>query len=204
MKKHIVLIDYENVHAIDLKPLLNHDVLIKVFHGGKDKFTSDFTNMAIRFGKDKIELIQIVGEGKNALDFHIAYFIGKFANEIEDPAFHIISKDKGFKPLVDFLMKQEKKSCFLVSTISEISLLKSPITHVQKTALPKTIDDWYKIVLEKLSVSKVPKPKKKKTLRNQIISYCHKAITEDDANAILQNLANSKLIEFKNENVIYH
>jgi hypothetical protein len=99
------------VQNLDLKPLLDHDVLIEVFHNENQKFSSSFTNLAIEFGKGRMELIQISGSGKNAADFHIAYFLGKFAREIENPAFHVISKDTGFKPLVNYVNTHDKIDC---------------------------------------------------------------------------------------------
>jgi len=202
MKTNIILIDYENVQKHDLRPLLNHDVLIKVFYNKNQKATFDFLNLAMAFGKEKFQAIQIQGKGKNAADFHIAYFIGKLAKEIPNPFFHIISKDTGFKPLVEFLKIEEKISCTVEASIAEIPLLKQPQTVI-KPETPKTIDDWYSIALGKLTNSKAQKPKKKKTLRNQIISFCRKQITENEANAIIEKLIENKIIECKNESVIY-
>jgi len=54
-----------------------------------------FTRLALEFGKEKFELVGIKGQGKNAADFHIAYFIGKLSKEIPDSLFHIISRDTG-------------------------------------------------------------------------------------------------------------
>ena len=49
------------------------------------------------FGADA-EYIQIDGHGKNALDFHIAFYIGRLAMESLGAFFHIISGDTGFGP----------------------------------------------------------------------------------------------------------
>jgi hypothetical protein len=43
------------------------------------------------------------GSGKNALDFHIAYYVGKYAEIDPKGTFRIISKDKGFDPLIEHL-----------------------------------------------------------------------------------------------------
>jgi hypothetical protein len=51
------------------------------------------------FGPD-VEYVQMDGNGTNALDFHIAYYIGRLAAEYPDAYFHIISKDTGFDPLI--------------------------------------------------------------------------------------------------------
>jgi hypothetical protein len=43
------------------------------------------------------------GSGKNALDFHIAYYLGKYAETDPRGVFRIVSKDKGFDPLVEHM-----------------------------------------------------------------------------------------------------
>jgi hypothetical protein len=194
MKKNVILIDYENVQKVDFKPLLALDVLIKVFHGENQKFTSDFTNMALEFGKDKFELIKIKGNGKNALDFHIAYYIGKLSKEIENSFFHIISKDTGFKPLVEYLKHNEKIYCLLEPCIAEIPLLKP---------IPKTNGERFKLVLETLSNSKTSKPKRIKTLKNQIIAICKKEISDNEADEIIKMLIDKKIIDCNKETILY-
>jgi hypothetical protein len=223
MKKNIILIDYENVQKHDLRPLLAHDVLIKVFHGENQKFSADFLKLALEFDKTRFELVQIKGQGKNAADFHIAYFIGKLSKEIPDAFFHIISKDTGFKVLVDFLNQRQGISCRVESSIADMPMIKpvlpvtkpnlpllkpvaptiKPVMPTVKSVLPKTIEECYKMVVERLSNSKQPKPKKIKTLRNQIVNFCKKQINEGNANAIIQKLVDNKVIECQNESIIY-
>jgi hypothetical protein len=195
MKKNIILIDYENVQDVDLEPLLKHDILIKVFHGEVQKFTSEFTSLALELGKDKIELIKIKGNGKNALDFHIAFYIGKLLKEIENPFFHIISHDTGFKPLVEYLIHVEKTFCLLEPSIADIPLLKKP-GH-------KSNEDWYSTVVGALSRSVESRPKRLKTLQNQVLSICKREISDSDVEIIVKRLVENKFIECKNETVIY-
>jgi PIN domain len=195
MKKNIILIDYENVQNIDLNPLINQDVKIYIFHGKEQKFTGPLLKTALEFGKEKFIPIEIAGNGKNAADFHIAYFLGKLSKEIENPFFHIISKDTGFKPLVHYIKDVEKKYCLQEAAISDIPLLKlipeqNPKSH-------------YQMVVDFLSTRKVGKPKMKNTLRNQIISVCKKEINEFDADMIIQQLITNNIINCKDEYISY-
>jgi hypothetical protein len=195
MKKNIILIDYENVQDFNLKPLLNLDVLIKVFHNANQKFSSSFLKLAMEFGKERMELIQIEGSGKNAADFHIAYFLGKFAHKIVNPSFHIISKDTGFKPLVNFIKSHDKIDCSLDNKIPNITAKESVGDEIKS--------DNYTGVKKHLSDPKTPKPKKEKTLRNQIISICHKKISEAEADAIIQRLIAEEVIHSQNGSISY-
>jgi len=49
------------------------------------------------------EYVQISGNGPNAVDFHIAFTIGEISKSDESARFHIISKDSGFDPLIEYL-----------------------------------------------------------------------------------------------------
>jgi PIN domain len=59
-----------------------------------------------------------------ALDFHIANYIGKLSAAHPDASFHIISKDKGFDPLIKHLQDQ-KISCSRSASVLEIPLLRA-------------------------------------------------------------------------------
>jgi hypothetical protein len=196
MKKYIILIDYENIQNIDLKPLINQDVQIYIFHGKDQKFTGPVLKTALEFGKEKFIPVEISGSGKNAADFHIAYFIGKLSKEIENPFFHIISKDTGFKPLVHYIKEVDKTYCLQEAAIADIPMLKL----VQEES-PKS---HYDIVVDFLSKRKVPKPKMKNTLRNQIISVCKKEINEAEADEIISQLIANNIITCKDEYISYN
>jgi hypothetical protein len=52
---------------------------------------------------ERLARVEITRSGKNALDFHIAYYLGKLASEDPRGCFYIISKDKGFDLLIRHL-----------------------------------------------------------------------------------------------------
>lgn len=67
--------------------------------------------------------VKISGNGKNALDFHIAFWIGQLSSRFPSAAFHIISKDNGFDPLIAHL-KERGIPATRRPSISEIPELK--------------------------------------------------------------------------------
>ena len=68
--------------------------------------------------------VKISGNGKNALDFHIAFWIGQLSSRFPSAAFHIISKDNGFDPLIAHL-KERGIPATRRPSISEIPQLKN-------------------------------------------------------------------------------
>ena len=57
---------------------------------------------AIKLG-ERLKLVEIEGSGKNALDFHIAFYLGEILTRTPSAKCVVLSKDKGFEPLVKHL-----------------------------------------------------------------------------------------------------
>lgn len=97
------LIDFENVQPKALDRLKPGTSRIKVFLGQhQTKLMLELVQALQPFGADA-EYIPIQGSGPDAVDFHIAFYIGRLASMHPGVAFNIISKDKGFDPLVKHL-----------------------------------------------------------------------------------------------------
>ena len=99
MKNNYVLIDYENEQPKNLDILKGHEFSVKVFVGAKQAKLPFELATAMQALGDKAEYIKIDGNGPNALDFHIAFYIGHIVASDREAYFHIISKDTGFDPL---------------------------------------------------------------------------------------------------------
>jgi hypothetical protein len=111
LKTNFVLIDFENVQPKNLNLLSGGPFKIKVFlSANQSKIYLDMACALQQFGPDA-EYIKMEGNGSNALDFHIAYYIGRLALENPDAYFHVISKDAGFDPLIKHL-KAQKIICY--------------------------------------------------------------------------------------------
>lgn len=104
MSKPYVLIDFENVQPKTLDRLQPGAVRIKVFLGQhQTRLMLELVQALQPFGADA-EYIAIQGSGPDAVDFHIAFYIGRLAAAEPGAAFTIISRDRGFDPLVRHLV----------------------------------------------------------------------------------------------------
>jgi hypothetical protein len=54
----------------------------------------------------KLEWLKVEGNGSNALDFHIAYYLGCWFTQFPTAQYFILSKDSGFDSLVRHLKKK--------------------------------------------------------------------------------------------------
>src|ERR1035441_2994794 len=117
MQTTFLIVDLENVQPHDLSALEPGSFKVKVFVGAhQTKVPVSLASALQTFGSN-VEYIQIDGSGHNALDFHIAYYLGRLAVEHPEARFRIISKDSGFDPLVSH-MKARKVHCERLPTPS--------------------------------------------------------------------------------------
>jgi hypothetical protein len=101
--KRILFVDFENVPKVDLSALPD-DVHVPFFFGASQKTVPKaLFDVARRLGERFIS-IDIEGQGKNALDFHIAFYLGELLNSAPRAECVILSRDKGFDPLVRHLV----------------------------------------------------------------------------------------------------
>lgn len=95
-----VLIDLENVMPKGFSRLNREDFLTFLFAGKSQEKLKLSTAMAVQPLGDKVKWIQMNGSGNNALDFHLAFYLGKIYAEDPKGCFYFVSNDKGFDPLV--------------------------------------------------------------------------------------------------------
>ena len=86
------------------------------------KVPFDLASVMQNFG-DNAQYIKISGNGQNALDFHIAFYIGQLSLQDPEGFFHIISKDTGFDPLVKHL-RTKKIRVHREKDLAEIPVLR--------------------------------------------------------------------------------
>ncbi|NJM12255.1 MAG: hypothetical protein HC889_10560 [Synechococcaceae cyanobacterium SM1_2_3] len=111
MKTNYVLVDYENVQVQSLSLLKGDHFHVRVFLGPNNtKLPVDLV-LAMQELGERAEYVVLETSGRNALDFHIAYYLGALASAEPSGFFHIISGDTGFDPLIQHLKKKENFSC---------------------------------------------------------------------------------------------
>ncbi len=101
--KKLLLVDFENVPKVDLSAL-PADVTVPFFFGASQRTVpTAFLKEALKLGSRFLP-IDIEGQGKNALDFHIAFYLGEYLQAAPGAECVILSRDKGFDPLVRHLV----------------------------------------------------------------------------------------------------
>ena len=105
MSESVLLVDYENIGKLDLGAI-PEGVRVPFFFGASQRTVpTEFLKAALKLG-ERFVPIDIEGQGKNALDFHIAFYLGEYLALAPRIACVILSKDKGFDPLVRHLARR--------------------------------------------------------------------------------------------------
>lgn len=195
MKTNFVLIDYESVQPKLLSSLNQEHFHVFVFLGEhQTKIPLDLVE-AMQILGNRAKYIKINGVGPNALDFHIAFYIGQIAKETPDSYFHIISKDKGFDPLIKHL-KSLKILCARSEKLENMPLFKALNSN--------SIDERLSAIIENLKLRGTSKPRKEKTLLSTINSLFQKKLTENESVEIIENLKTKRIISVLGGNITYH
>ncbi|WP_316365264.1 PIN domain-containing protein [Candidatus Thiodiazotropha sp. CDECU1] len=195
MEVNYVLIDFENVQPKNLEILSRHPFKILVFVGANQtKVSFDLASAMQTLGSDA-KYIKIAGNGPNALDFHIAFYIGELASKDQSAHFNIISKDKGFDPLVAHL----KTRGFKVQRSSDLAEI--PILRVSGDT---STDEKISTIVTNLISRGQARPRKVKTLQNTINTLFTKKLDNEEMQKVVSTLSQQKYIQINDGNVSYN
>lgn len=103
LRTNYVLIDFENLQPELLDALdLEHFRVLVFIGANQTKVTVEFAALLQRLGT-RAQYLRISGAGRNALDFHIAFYIGELLAKNPTAVFHVIAVDGGYDPLLQHL-----------------------------------------------------------------------------------------------------
>ena len=179
MRTNYVLIDYESVQSEDVSALKQDHFRVIVFVGARQTKIPFETAAALQQMGSNAEYVKISGTGPNALDFHIAFYIGQFAEKDPEAYFHIVSKDAGFDPLLNHL-KTRKIRALRVKTVRDIPLLKAGNARPTAERIAVIVDDLHK--------RGAAKPRTVTTLTSTIGALFLKQLSPDEIGALLTAL----------------
>lgn len=195
MTTNYVLIDYENVNAGNLNLLAGsaHTFEVLIFLGPLQ--TKIPVDLAIQIsGLEAASYVKVSGRGKNALDFHIAYYVGRLSERDLDAYFHIVSQDKGFDPLIEHLRGDGRK-CYRVDDVSDLLPLRVPLSPDDR----KRID----VILADLTSRGTSRPRKIKTLIGTIGSVFKGTLDEATIRSLIETLRKKGHVVVDGDKVTY-
>jgi PIN domain len=138
--KNLLLVDYENVGKVDLSQLDDSYRAI-IFVGAKQNPPRASSNPATAHKFSRVDFQKIEGSGKNALDFHVAFELGRIFETAPDTNCFVLASDKGYDPLLLHLNINGLK-CQRITSMAELVIVAPSITLIvcQRCEKASTID----------------------------------------------------------------
>lgn len=220
--RNVILIDYENVQPPSLKELLAPGFSVLVFVGASQaKISMDVVEAMHALGAQG-RYVRCNGHGSNALDFHIAFYIGEMAAADPGTYFHIVSKDTGFDPLLSHLRSRGLK----VGRSTSVAALPMFRTVAQSAAVvpppkkpspaptppkpkpkpkPAQLSEALRLqhVCAQLLKQGKARPTRLKSLGSAVHSMFQKTLPDSDVTALIHTLQQKKWIVLEGEAVRY-
>ena len=194
MATNYVLIDFENVQPRNLEILSNHPFKVFVFVGASQAKIPFELAAAMQHLGDDAQYVKIGGNGKNALDFHLAFYVGELAAKDPEAYFHIISKDTGFDPLIKHLKARK------IRIQRERDLAEIPVLRMSAAT---SDDEKVEAIVKNLAGRGHSKPRKVKTLANTINTLFTKKLEEKELISLINELQKKQYIVVSDGNVSY-
>ena len=187
MKTRYILIDYENVQPKDLALLDGQPAKVIVFIGANQSKLPTELVLAMQPRGSDGDFVRISGNGRNALDFHIAFYLGELAAKCPQASFHVISKDDGYDPLLKHL-KDKGIEAHRSATLA---------------SLVPVADDKVGRVIAHLRKLGPARPRRTKTLASTINALFGKALEAQQIQEIVEVLERRAVIVTREGKVAY-
>lgn len=215
-----VFVDFENVHHVDLSLIGAKAVSFTLLVGAKQTKLDTALVEKLMDHAASVQLIRLTSSGKNALDFALAYYLGRAV--LADPTayFHVVAKDVGYDPLIEHLrsrgFRARRHESFATLTFSAppkaaapaapgppVPAPKAKATPKPKAAAAGPVDHMARAV-KRLRKSPKNRPNTKTKLLRDLKAKAGNNATDQDATAILDGLIKSGHISINDkEGVAY-
>ena len=213
-----VFVDFENVHEIDHAIIGSKAVSFTLLLGSRQtKLDVSLVEKLLEHAAS-VQLVRLTASGKNALDFTLAYYIGRAV--ASDPAgcFHIVSKDTGYDPLIEHLrskhIRAHRHESFATLTFAGAGKLPTPAppavvpkgkSQAKHRAQPAILDEQAAQVLEHFRKPSATRPKNKEKLLSFLVAHLGHKITEAEALNLVKHLSQTgHLVIGEKDAVTYH
>lgn len=184
-------IDYENVQDVQVDIIQKTIKVMIIVGDNQAKVPIELVQKTQPFG-DAVEWIRVNGKGRNALDFFIAFFLGRDVAIDSKKTFIIYSKDTGYDPMINYLKKNGIKAKRIVS-FQELSQSK-----------PKKIDEAeIKKAKERLMKVQANKRPKKRSSLTAFIAAQLNSTAKQDIDNIIEDMFIEKIVYEENGLIKY-
>lgn len=200
-----VFVDYENVHTVEPAIIGSKTVHVTLLLGAKNTKLDATVVEKLMQHAATVEMIRLTSSGRNALDFTLAYYVGRAV--LADPSgyFHIVSKDRGYDALITHLRSKHIRAR-RHEDFSTLTFSASPAASPPKPKPPvPALESLELRVLVHLRKPSTNRPRTQQKLVSHLVTHLGKKVTETDVLELVQMMSQAGhfVIDDKGK-VIYH
>lgn len=193
-----VFVDFENVHQVDPLVLGTKSFHFTLLLGVRQTKLDAALVEKLMEHAAAVHLVRMTSPGRNALDFTLAYYVGRAVETDPTGWFHIVSKDTGFEPLIEHLRSRQIQA----QRHDDFTTLTVP-GPAKPASVPS--DDLFRRVLIHLQKNVSSRPKRKTTLASHLLALCAKSATAADVENLIERLRKAGHISVGDKDAItYH
>jgi PIN domain len=180
IRTNYIFVDFENVPETDLDRIACKPVKVRLILGERHTTLPVKVVKLIQKYADQVRLIETVLNGKNALDFVLAYEVGVESEKDPTGYFHVLSRDKGFDALIRHLKSKEILAARHIA-FGEIPVLMN-------------VAERSKLLATHFKENKTSHPKKRQALEAQIQATFGKVLSPEEIEETIRGLVAGKII----------
>ena len=209
MYTEIIFVDFENFTKI-IEDIKKANAKIVVLVGVNQARKPFIFAKELLESVSSVELLKVKGQGNNALDFFIAYYLGVYTNRNKKLKFTICSNDKGYDPLIKHLSDNGiniKRTQILKNAEPAKNGGEEKHTPKQKKQnnLFEKDEDYKKAFTNIKNIPAKNRPRKINGFEAHLETLFHKTVKKDKINKIIAEFKKLKYVEIeKNEKLKYN
>jgi hypothetical protein len=220
-----VFVDFENLRAVDPAIIGAKAVHLTLLLGASQtKLEATLVENLLQHAAT-VKMVRLASSGRNAVDFVLAYYLGRAV--LADPCgyFHIVSKDKGYDPLIEHLrgkhIHARRHDDFTTLTFSAsaktppAALPPIPPPDASKSkpspnpqpppSTEPTLDELERGVLEHFRNPATTRPRTKTRLLSFLVAHHANKMTQPQASSLVDSLSRAgHLLIDANGKITYH
>ena len=196
-----VFVDFENVHHVDLSVVGSRSITFTLLLGARQTKLDVGLVEKLMEHAASVQLVRLTSSGRNALDFALAYYMGRAVAVDPAGSFHVVSRDTGFDALIEHMRSKHIHArrhvdfaALTGSAPAEVRSSASPAspeklgTPVRTKAQPMHPEAPGTRVLDHLRKHPNSRPKRKATLARHVLALLGNKASEADVMVLIDSL----------------
>lgn len=183
-----VFVDHENVPLFDWALIGRKGVYFTLLLGPQCKLDGAVVEKLLDPAA-RVHLVRLKSPGPNAVDFALAFYLGKAVNADPSAYFHIITKDTGFNPMIEHL-KARHIRVYRHDDCSKLRVASVP--QIESSA--RSTEELLSLVIPRLQTGSNNRPKRKQRLKNWLLTSCGRSTPATQIDELIDRLCKGGLV----------